>query len=348
MNIRTLLVDGNYLMKRSQFGAKNVMTNKFGDIGILYSFYTTVRMLISKHLINKCILFFDGQNGGKLRFYISPAYKSNREDKEWHEKIELTEAEIEFEKEKKFSILKNKTRIKAYGEELFLREIECPEIEADDLIAEYCLKHNNLEELFIYSRDHDYAQLLDLNIKIINPDFPQPIDKLNYSLFFKHHYTNALTIKIICGDDSDNVAGIDGIQEPTLLKYFPELKFKTLSVRDICKKADDLNKERVANKKKPLKCFENLLNNVDRLKLNYKLMNLRQPMLNEEAIEELKQLELPLSPEDRGSKNLYKMMMEDEFLTIYKGTFVDYVQPFYTVIMNEKQLLEEYYKKDGK
>ena len=62
-------------------------------------------------------------------------------------------------------------------------------------------------------------------------------------------------------------------------------------------------------------------------------------------INELEQLELPLAPEGRGSKNLIKMMNEDGFLSIYGSNFVNYVEPFYTIIMNEKQLLTEYLKK---
>lgn len=115
-------------------------------------------------------------------------------------------------------------------------------------------------------------------------------------------------------------------------------------VKDICEKADEINKERIAKKQKPLKIFENLLQGIDRLKTNYKLVNLREPMLTETAINELSQLELPLSPENRGHKNLYKMMMEDDFLSVYGGTFPNYVEPFYTVIMNEKTLLMEYNK----
>jgi hypothetical protein len=118
-----------------------------------------------------------------------------------------------------------------------------------------------------------------------------------------------------------------------------------MTVREICRKADEMNAERVTNKKKPLKALENIVNNVPRLKTNFKLVNLREPMLTEEAQEEIQQLEVPLSPEDRGSKNLYNLMIEDGFLTIYGGTFPQYVEPFYTVIMNEKQLLTEYYKK---
>ena len=70
-----------------------------------------------------------------------------------------------------------------------------------------------------------------------------------------------------------------------------------------------------------------------------------KPILNDNARIALEELELPLSDEGRNSKNLLKMMNEDGFLSIYNGTFVQYVEPFYTVIMTEKQLLKEYMKK---
>ena len=60
-------------------------------------------------------------------------------------------------------------------------------------------------------------------------------------MYFNHHYGNALIIKIICGDSADNIDGISGVGEKTLLKYFPELKFKHLTVIDICKRGDEIN-----------------------------------------------------------------------------------------------------------
>jgi 5'-3' exonuclease len=169
-------------------------------------------------------------------------------------------------------------------------------------------------------------------------------------MHFNHHYSNALVLKIICGDTADNIKGVGGIKEKTLLEHFPELKFKHMSVRESCKRADEINQERVLNKLKPLKALSNLISpdGVERLKTNFQLTNLREPMLNEQAREELKQLEIPLSPEDRGSKNLYNMMIEDDFLSVYGSTFPNYVEPFYTVIMNEKRLLTEYYKNNKK
>lgn len=347
MKTRTLLVDSNYLLQRSYHGAKDIYTNSFGHIGGLYSFITTVRKLIKEHMINKVVLMWDGQNGGVARHLILDTYKANRKNKLWFDKIELSEAEIEREREKEESILKQRVRIQQYNEDLFCRQIEIQKIESDDLISAYCQRHNNNEEIFIYTNDRDFLQLLDLNITIIFANIQEPVNKLNYMMHFDHHYSNALAIKTICGDSADNIKGIEGIKEPTLLKYFPELKYKTLPVREICRLADNINKERVLQKKKPIKALENLLNGLERLRINHKLVNLREPMLNSEAIEELEQLDMPLDMTGRGSKNLIKMMNEDQFLTIYKGTFVNYVEPFYTVISHEKQILEEY-KKNNK
>jgi len=342
MKTRTLLIDGSYLLKRSFHGAKDTYNSKGIHIGAIYQFMTVTRKLIKDHLINKCIIFWDGQNGGKNRYLLDSQYKANRKSKDWHNKIELSEAEIKREKEKEESLLYQRIKIKNYCEELFLRNIEADESEADDLIAQYCLDHNNIEEIFLYTNDRDFAQLLDLNITIIFGNITEAVNKTNYMMHFNHHYSNALTLKIICGDAGDNVKGIEGIQEGTLLKNFPELTYKHLTVREICQKADEINKERILNKQKPLKALENLVHGVKRLRLNFKLVSLREPMLNEEAIEALNQLEMPLNPEDRGSKNLLKLMNEDEFLNAYGSTFVQYVEPFYTVIMNEKQILSEY------
>lgn len=347
MKIRTLLVDSSFLLKRSFNGAKDVYTSKFGHIGGLYSFLTTVRMLTKQYKINKIILAWDGINGGVYRYHLDAAYKANRKNKIWHQPIELNKYELKREKEKKESVLKQRQRIKAYAEELFLRQIEVDEIEADDLIAAYCLKYHENEEIIIYTNDRDFAQLLDLNITIVFANIEEPINRTNYFFHFKHHYRNALTLKIITGDNADNVAGIAGIGEKTLYNYFPDIKYKKMSVREVCREADRINRKRVENKKKPLKALELLLKGMDRLKLNYKLVNLRRPILNDTAKDELKQLDAPLNPSNRGSKNLLRMMMEDEFLTIYGSTFVNYVEPFYTIIMNEKQLLIEYYKNIG-
>lgn len=337
MRNRTLLVDANYLLKRSMSGAKNVYSNKFGHIGGLYSFMTKLRKLIREHKINKVILMWDGENGGVYRHRIDRAYKANRTSKSWHSKIILTEAEIRKEEEKKISTLKQRKRIQAYAEELFLRQVEVDDIEADDLIAKYCIDRHEIDDIYIYTNDRDYAQLLDLNITIIFENLNEPITKFNSIHHFEYYFRNALTYKIICGDTSDNIPGIEGLQLKGVLKYFPDFKYRYYSVNELVKESKKINEERVSNKKKPISCLENLINGTDRLKTNFQLVNLREPMLNEEALERLGDLDGVLDPNDRGSKNLLALMNEDGFLNDWNGTFTSYVEPFYTVIMHEKE-----------
>jgi 5'-3' exonuclease len=348
MKIKTLLVDSSFLLKRSYHGAQNVYTDAFGHIGGLYQFMTKLRKLIKENQINKVVLAWDGENGGIYRHNIDPAYKANRKDKKWNEKIVMTDYDIRKEKEKEESILKQRKRIQAYAEELFLRQIEVDNVEADDLIAAYCIDNHNIEDIIIYTNDRDFAQLLDLNIKIIFDNIDIIIDKDSFFLNFPYDYKNALTMKIICGDTSDNIAGVPRLQEKGLLKQFPDLKKRYMSVKEICAEADRINMERVKNKKKPLQALTSLLENVDRLKMNHQLINLREPFLNDEAEEELEQLAFPLSDENRGAKNLVKLMTEDQFLTVYGGNFVSYVEPFYPIIMNEKKILKDFLKEEKK
>lgn len=344
MKTRTLLVDSAFLLRKSFDGARNVYTDSFGHIGGLYGFLTKVRQLIRQHGFNKVVLMWDGENGGLYRYLIDPAYKSERQHKKWHEKIELSDYEIRREEQKRESLLKQKKRIQAYAEELFLRQIEVDEVEADDLIASYVIDNHEEEDVTIYTNDRDFTQLLDYNITIIFDNHHVPVSKHNFFVNFQYHYKNSLTLKIICGDKSDSIAGVGGVGEKSLFALCPDLKFKYVSVKDICRLANKENKKRIEENKKPLKKWENLLNNTERLKINHKLINLEKPYLNEEAEEELSQLEMPLSAKGRGSKNLIRYMKEDGFLEPYNGTFTDYVQPFYGVISNEKKILKEYLK----
>jgi 5'-3' exonuclease len=343
METKTLLVDASYLLKRSFHGVKNGHTNT-GHIGGLYGFLTKIRKFIKELKVNKVILVWDGENGGIDRHRLYHPYKSNRKDKSWYQPIELTQEEINRETEKEQSILWQRKRVQMYCEELFIRQIEVQEIEADDIIAEYCKRNHKKEEIILYTNDQDFLQLLELDISIYLDSVGELIEAGNFFMYFKFFYKNALTMKILYGDDADVIPGVDGLGEATLLKYFPELVDSEVKVRDICKKSVEINEQRKKEKKKPIQALENITKNIEQLRINHKLMNLNEPFLNEEALKELHQLELPLSDDNRGTKNLYPLMVKDDFLSLYSnnGNFADYVLPFYTVVAREKDLLKKY------
>lgn len=344
MKTRTLLVDSNYLLKKSISGNKDSYTINFGHIGGLYSFFTTIRHVIKENKINKVVLMWDGENGGIYRYLIDKNYKANRKDKSWFEKVILSESEIKAEENKKISTLKQRKRVQAYAEELFLRQVEIDEVEADDLIASYCKENYHIEEILIYSNDRDFSQLLDYDVSILFPNINSIVNKNNFFTTFGYHYKNAVIMKIICGDVSDNIPGVGGIKEGSLIDIFPDITVRPVTVNEIYKECVKINEERILNKKKPIKKIDNIINGKERMKINHQLVDLKNPKLNDLAIEALEQLKMPLSPVGRSSKNLYQMMIEDEFLTIYGGTFNNYVEPFYTVIVSEKENYNKYLK----
>jgi hypothetical protein len=169
MKTRTLLIDSSYLLQRSFHGAKDTYTQEFGNIGALYQFFTTTRKLVKDHMVNKVILLWDGEDGGIDRYNIDNDYKSNRKNKKWHKKIEMTDAEIKKENEKKESILKQRMRVQAYAEELFLRQIEIISI-VNTMV--WFLKDKMKEELQDenkYIQDLSLAQDLNNCIKNQSP-----------------------------------------------------------------------------------------------------------------------------------------------------------------------------------
>jgi 5'-3' exonuclease len=51
----------------------------------------------------------------------------------------------------------------------------------------------------------------------------------NFDSYFDYHYSNVGILKMIAGDTSDNISGLQNIGEQKVLKYFPEIKKQTVN-----------------------------------------------------------------------------------------------------------------------
>jgi 5'-3' exonuclease len=348
----TLLVDGHYLLKRSFLVKSNYYTHEFGNIGGLFNFFLTLRTLTKDLKINKLIVFFDGDNGGKMRYNICKNYKANRKNKSWHNKINLSEGEMKREQESKESLLKTKVRIQQYLEELFIRQLSVEFIEADDLIAYYCKLYHTTENITIFTNDRDLCQLIQYDtVKLYLANKKVIITKDNYFLHFNHYYKNLSIIKTFCGDVSDNIMGISGLQEKTFLKLFPKAINEEMFIDEVIENAKLIKEERSLNKKlKPLlvldaiiegKGSDNKILGRDFYSINYEIINLKEPMLTKEAKYEVENIAtIELDDSDRGSKNLLRLMKEDGFMKVWNGSINDFCLPFYPVILKEKEYLK--------
>jgi DNA polymerase-1 len=225
---KTLLVDGNNLMKIGFHGVKDYFHN--GEhIGALYHFINTLRKFINEQNFDKVVVCWDGEDSTSLRGILYPKYKQNR-------RMVMEDAIF-------MSYLKQKNRIKQYLEEVYIRQLEISGREADDLIAYYCQISEN-EDKLIFSSDRDLTQLISEKVSVYSPSVKATFkhgDKIKFDDFEFPHY-NVKTLKILTGDKSDNIEGISLLGEKTLVKFFPEILEKEVSYNDILTRAEDLLK----------------------------------------------------------------------------------------------------------
>jgi DNA polymerase-1 len=324
---KTLLVDGNNLFKIGFHGVRDLYSD--GDhLGGIYHFINILRKFLEEHDHDKVVVFWDSNSS--IRKSIYPQYKANRRQ-------DMNEYKYE-------SYLNQQSRVKQYLEEIFVRQVEMIDNEADDLIAYYC-KIATDEQIIIFSADKDLTQLINENISVYSPISKQyfgngdniVINKVNIP-----HY-NVLLCKIFTGDKSDNIDGIEGLGEKTLIKYFPQVQEKPCTVEEL------LDIARNIPQKKPIKTLSNLLTGKTKSTIlgeefyitNKKIVDLTNPLITDDGKTLVEQIITDIiDPTDRGYKNLMRMMMEDglfKYLPKDDNAWVNFLTPFMKLTRKEKR-----------
>lgn len=208
-----------------------------------------------------------------------------------------------------------------YFNELYIRWNIDEVTEGDDQIAYYCLHKKPNEKIYIISADMDLAQLLADDICIYNQKegLKKFITNKNFYENFGYDYRNVLVKKVFTGDSSDNIGNISLLSEDGFFKLMPEAKKREVTIEEVKERAKKLIDERVSEKKKPLKLHENIVNGVsnkeycgDFYEINKKIIDLKHPLLSNEAKEEMDaMMYAPQDPEGRSFKNLYQYILDD-------------------------------------
>ena len=327
--IKTLLVDGDNLFKIGFHGAKDVF-NDGAHVGGVFHFVNILRKFLEEHNHDKVVVFWDGDSNSSVRKSIYPQYKANRRQ-------DMNEYKYE-------SYLYQKSRIKQYLEEIFVRQVEMHDNEADDLIAYYC-KISKDEKIIVFSADKDLTQLISADVTIYSPITKQYFkngDMISLNKVDIPHY-NVLLTKIFTGDKSDNIDGIQGLGEKTLVKFFPQVQEKPCTVEEI------LDFARNIPQKKPIKTLVNLLEGKTKSTIfgeqfyltNKTIVDLSNPLITDDGKELVEQiLTDTIDPTDRGYKNLMRMMMEDglfKYLPKNDEAWVNFLKPFMKLTRKEKR-----------
>lgn len=327
---KTLLVDGNNLLKIGFHGVRDFF-NKGEHVGGIWHFLNTLKRFLDENNYNKVVVFWDGETSSSQRRLLYPKYKLNRK----------TSNPEDFKEE---SFLKQKQRVKEYLEEMFVRQLDVENSEADDLIAYYCQISED-ESKTIFSTDRDLTQLISKDVTIYSPitkRYYKNGDTIKIDQIEIPHY-NVKTYKILTGDSSDNIDGIFYLGEKTFVKLFPEILEKEISITDILTKGEELLKEQKENV-----VLKNLLSGKTKegifgdefFVINEKLVDLSKPLISEEGKELVRSYySESLDPDGRGHRNLIRMMMDDGFFKyLPKGddSWVNFLKPFLKLSRKEK------------
>jgi DNA polymerase-1 len=196
----TCIIDGTALLKVAYHGASNLYNSKGVHIGGLFQFFSIMRKVIKENNVTNIVVFWDGELSGKLRHNIYPEYKQNRK-KDYRNGLKDIDEELEYQK----------IRIKQYLEELSIKQFEDEVVEADDCIAYYILNRSDDERILICTGDRDLCQLIEQDVSVYLFDKKRIASIDNYNFVFEYDIRNLRLIKIIAGDTSDNIKGIEKI-----------------------------------------------------------------------------------------------------------------------------------------
>ena len=266
---RVLLIDGLNLFFRN-FAMLNFVNEDGVHVGGLGGFLRSLGTLINRIQPTSVYVVFDGVGSTINRKNLLPEYKSNRNI------TRITNWDI-FESldDEHAAKVDQVVRLIHYLQCLPVKTLSLDKVEADDIIAHLAAKLSSDygSKVFIVSSDKDFIQLVDENIIVY-----RPIEKDYYTTDtviekFGISAANFILYKVLMGDASDKVAGVKGLGEKKLMKLFPELSQRILTLQDILDISEVKLKENII--------YARVLDMQDQLEKNYRIMNLHNPMLDD-------------------------------------------------------------------
>lgn len=261
--MRVLICDGLNVFFRNY--AVNPVTDNNGiPVGGFIGSLRSIGSQIKEHNVDKVYVVFDGKGGSVRRRKIYKGYKAGRKMSMRMNRVE----DFDSIEDKKANMKEQMMNLYRYLELMPVKVVIVDNVEADDVIAYINETYHSEDETFIYSSDKDFLQLVDENTQIYSPSMGKLYDIDEVIKDYNVHPSNMTIYRILKGDSSDNINGIDGFGKkriPQLLPFVAEDKPYTI----------EQVKEFVENSSAKTVLFERFLNEYDIVERNDRLMNLK-------------------------------------------------------------------------
>lgn len=377
----SLIIDGTNLLRLS-FADTRINTSGV-HYGGVFQFLLQIKILLQKKDFDYVYVFFDDEDSGILRYQLYNDYKANR-DKNYADKVNDTSDYMQaynvklkamqnaiYNKEKKQkdkkpltdaeklvkeNFARERELLMKYFNELYIRWVFDDKTEGDDLIAYYVKNKKPSDKVVIVSADEDLTQLISDTVCIYNPRLKTFVSHKNFKELKGYIHENVVIKKIFCGDTSDNIGNIDGLSETRLFELMPEIKDRPITINEVKERAQLKIDERIAQKKKPLKWHENIVNGVskrnyngDFYEINNKIINLSLPLLTDDAKDEMDAtMYAPMDPDGRSLSNLYQYIIDDNITDLKNhDRFASFFSSFKPLIDKEIKRFNDFMKKSS-
>ena len=275
---RILFIDGLNLFFRN-FAVMNMVNPDGVHIGGLGGFFRSLGAMIRQMDPTQVYVVFDGAGSANNRKNINPLYKSGRD----LQRITNWDA-FDDKRDEDDSKVDQMVRVIQYLKTLPVKTVSIDKVEADDIIAYLCNKVINdpKDKAFIVSSDKDFIQLVNDNVIVYRPMEKEYYTEQTVIDKYKMSPKNFILHKTLLGDNSDKIKGVKGLGEKGLYKKFPELMERDMNLEDIFTICEAKLKDHVV--------YARVLQNMDEMERNYKIMDLDNPMISKKEEEYLDKL----------------------------------------------------------
>jgi 5'-3' exonuclease len=257
-----------------------------GALGVLRSIKNITKLFCPKLFV----VVWEQGGPSPRRKSIYPEYKANRAKTS---KEVLKEG---FKTDREFLLHDEETKtkqllflIKALSN-LPILQIYIPETEGDDIVGFLAKREfaQDPSDKIIVSNDKDFYQLLDdPKVKIYDTGKKILVTKETVEQNTGITPRNFALAKACCGDISDNIDGVPGIKFKTLSKRFPDFldSNKDLTIKEVL---DHAKVQLEQNPKKPLKCYQDVLESESIIRRNWQLIYLDTSVFSASQIEKIR------------------------------------------------------------
>jgi len=198
-----VVIDGNNLACRCFFAIEPLTTSGGKQTNATYGFLNSLQAYGERFKNSNFFIVWDGA-GKKEAHELYSEYKSNRS------KLP----------QELFDQIKDIQRVVSI---LGIPQYQIDNVEADDVVGTIAIKARKLgKKVIIISNDHDFEQLITNHIKIITPALSIVKETMKSKSFVLKKYGGLKPKQLtdfmaIVGDGSDNVKGVPGVGDKTVI-----------------------------------------------------------------------------------------------------------------------------------